>query len=363
MAIYRGSGGAGDATNDITINRVTELTQEAQGYAQDASESASSAANTLTAVQAVYDDFDDRYLGSKLTEPTLDNDGNALQDGALYFNTTTNEMKVYDLGGVQWRTVTPSAADQAKINGVYDELTAVTTVATDLSGTDTIGTVATDLTGDNDIGTVATNIADIQEVQDNMADINSVALNMTDINNAEENAALSKDWATKVTGEVTLGEGYASKAWANGGTGVTDTAGAGASKEWAVKTTGGTVDTNDYSAKEYAIGTQIRGTTGSAKDWASYTGGTVDGTLYSAKYYAELAAASAENFEDTYLGPKSSEPSTDNDGSVLEAGDLYYDIPSQKMRYWTGSAWVNIEATDTSTLSTKGFAVAMAIAL
>ena len=39
-------------------------------------------------------------LGSKASDPSLDNDGDALADGALYFNTTDNVMKVYDLGSI-----------------------------------------------------------------------------------------------------------------------------------------------------------------------------------------------------------------------------------------------------------------------
>lgn len=54
------------------------------------------------ATQLLFNDFDTRYLGSKTSDPTLDNQGGALADGALYFNTTTNRMRVYDLGGTQW---------------------------------------------------------------------------------------------------------------------------------------------------------------------------------------------------------------------------------------------------------------------
>lgn len=48
------------------------------------------------------DDFTDLYLGAKSSDPTLDNDGDALQDGALYFNTTDNKMRAYDLSGTAW---------------------------------------------------------------------------------------------------------------------------------------------------------------------------------------------------------------------------------------------------------------------
>jgi hypothetical protein len=44
---------------------------------------------------ASFDSFDDRYLGAKTSDPTLDNDGNALVAGSLYFNSTDGAMKVY----------------------------------------------------------------------------------------------------------------------------------------------------------------------------------------------------------------------------------------------------------------------------
>jgi len=45
------------------------------------------------------DNFDDRYLGAKASDPSVDNDGNALVVGALYFNTTDGVMKVYTASG------------------------------------------------------------------------------------------------------------------------------------------------------------------------------------------------------------------------------------------------------------------------
>ena len=70
--------------------------------ATSAASSAASAASAQTAAEsardsalAAYDNFDDRYLGAKSSDPSLDNDGNALVAGALYFNTTSEIMKVY----------------------------------------------------------------------------------------------------------------------------------------------------------------------------------------------------------------------------------------------------------------------------
>jgi hypothetical protein len=58
------------------------------------------AANQVALAEAVYDSFDDRYLGAKSANPTADNDGNTLLVGALYWNTTTSEMRVYS--GSTW---------------------------------------------------------------------------------------------------------------------------------------------------------------------------------------------------------------------------------------------------------------------
>jgi hypothetical protein len=70
--------------------------------ATNASNSATAAANSATAAEAAYDSFDDRYLGAKSSNPTVDNDGNALITGALYFNSIANEVRVYN--GSTWQT-------------------------------------------------------------------------------------------------------------------------------------------------------------------------------------------------------------------------------------------------------------------
>ncbi len=54
---------------------------------------------------------------------------------------------------------------------------------------------------------------------------------------------------------------------------------------------------------------------------------------------AAAAAASEDSFSDTYLGAKSSEPSTDNDGDALNAGDLFFDTTANTIKVYTGSAW------------------------
>lgn len=59
---------------------------------------------------------------------------------------------------------------------------------------------------------------------------------------------------------------------------------------------------------------------------------------------ATAAAAALDNFDDTYLGAKSSDPTVDNDGDALTAGDLYFNTSSDELKYYTGSAWVAINS-------------------
>jgi hypothetical protein len=67
------------------------------------------AAPAATSAAATYDEFDDRYLGSKSSDPTLDNDGNALLTGALYFNSVVGALKVYN--GTTWSLVAPDTSN------------------------------------------------------------------------------------------------------------------------------------------------------------------------------------------------------------------------------------------------------------
>ena len=198
----------------------------------------------------------------------------------------------------------------------------------------------------------------------------AAATSATNAGTSETNAATSEtnaqEWATKTTGIVDA-TGYSAKAWSIGGTGVTNTAGAGAAQEWATNTTGSVDNGTGYSAKAHAIGTMTP-LNGSAKQWALgggqsfdvYT--TVSGGLYSARYYAEQAAARFDQFDDTYLGSKSADPTTDNDGQGLHAGDLYYNTTDSEMRVYDGNTWSAV-APDPSTTASAGFAIAMAIAL
>jgi hypothetical protein len=86
------------------------------------------------------DEFTDIYLGAKSTAPTVDNDGNPLQAGALYFNTVSNTMFVYS--GSSW------AAAGSAVNGTAERQEYVATSGqTNFSATYDVGFVDVYLNG------------------------------------------------------------------------------------------------------------------------------------------------------------------------------------------------------------------------
>jgi len=224
---------AASSATAAAASATTASTQatNASNSASAAATSASNASTSETNAASSYDSFDDRYLGSKSSNPSVDNDGDALATGALYWNSSTNQMFSYT--GSAWVAIKPTSSEQ------------------------------------------------------------------TAINNAATNATNAANSATAASNSAT----------------------AASSAQTAAETAKTAAET--------------------------------------AKTAAETAA---DNFDDTYLGAKSSDPSVDNDGDALTTGDLYFNTSSNNLKVYTGSAWENA-AISTSGFATTGLSIAMAVAL
>jgi hypothetical protein len=184
---------------DLLID-VSQATTAATASSVSASNAATSAANALSyrnaaqaaqaAAENIYDLFDDRFLGAKATDPSLDNDGNALQDGVFYWDTTNNILKVYDLGNTAWRRTTPTSVEQSNINAVAGISGNVTTVADNITKVNEVYTeilkvveVANDLQeATSEIEVVANNIANVNSVGNNIANVNIAGANINSVN-------------------------------------------------------------------------------------------------------------------------------------------------------------------------------------
>ncbi len=87
----------------------------AAASATAAATSATSAAASATSAEAAWDSFDDRYLGPKSTPPTVDNDGNPLTAGVIYYNTGDGNMYVWS--GSAWVVFTSTGDITAVVAG------------------------------------------------------------------------------------------------------------------------------------------------------------------------------------------------------------------------------------------------------
>ena len=133
-------------------NSATSATASSNS-ATASSNSATASANSATAAAASADAFDDIYLGTKSSDPSTDNDGDALAAGMLYFNSTNDILRVYS--GSAWQDAAISATGVVTLTGTQtltnktltapkvNEDVAVTSTATELNLLD--GKTATNL--------------------------------------------------------------------------------------------------------------------------------------------------------------------------------------------------------------------------
>lgn len=306
---------------------VTSATNAAASQAS-ATASATSATASATAAAASFDSFDDRYLGAKSAAPSLDNDGNALLTGALYWDTTLGLLRVYT--GAAWQNtggtigaIARSAytATSGQVNFGYpagydsgfvevylngSKLLRPTAYTVDTSNSRIV--LVTGATAGDKVEVIA--YAGIVAVEDaKTASAASAAAAASSASSSSASAVLANDWATKTTGPVAGGE---------------------------------------YSAKYHA---QAAVNSANAAD--------ADAIAAAASAAAAQAAlantlAAYDNFDDRYLGAKNSDPVVDNDGNALVAGALYFDTVAGAMKVYTGSGWVAAYVSGTSYLPLVG---------
>ena len=127
-----------------SASTATTKASEASTSAANAATSESNAATSESNAAASYDAFDDRYLGAKASAPSLDNDGDALLTGALYWDTGLNQLYIWDGSG--WNEAAFSVT--GSVTSFNTRTGAVT-----LSSTDVNNALGSDAVLDSDIGT------------------------------------------------------------------------------------------------------------------------------------------------------------------------------------------------------------------
>ena len=176
---------------------------------------------------------------------------------------------------------------------------------------------------------------------------------------SETNAASS---ATSAASSATTATTQASAA-STSATNAASSATAAASSATTATTKASEAATSATNAASSATTATTKASEAATSATNAATSATSADTAKTAAQAAQAAAeAAADNFDDTYLGAKSSDPTVDNDGDALTAGDLYFNTTNNVLRVYNGSSWQDA-AVDASSLASNGFAIAMAIAL
>ena len=276
--------------------------------ATNASNSATAAANSASAAEAYADNFDDAYLGAKASNPSVDNDGDPLDDGALYFDTTNNVMKVYDLGTTTWYQLTPTVSNQTNINIVSGISSEVQTVAGDSADIQTVASDSADIQTLADIedGTVATNA--VSNAGNNSTNITTVAGQISPTNNIATVASANANIAN-VAGQISPTNNIATVAGANA---------------------------NITTVANNLNGANTIGTVAGLNSEISALGPIAVDITTAATNVTDIS-----NFADVYVGPSATAPATRVDTSALQVGDLYFDTATNTMKVYSSGGWVS----------------------
>jgi len=242
-------------------------------------------------------------------------------------------------------TIAGIASDVTTVSGIAANVTAVANDATD------IGTVATNIAS---VNTVATNIADVitvandlneaisevetvaDDLNEAVSEIDTVSNNITDVQTVGNATNINN--ITLVAGQISPTNNINTVASANAN--ITTIA-----NDLSGSNTIGTVSTNIVNVN--LVGNSISNVNTVASDLSGSNNiGTVASNIGSVNSFANIYRIGTTN------------PTTS-----LDEGDLFYNSTDNRLKFYNGSAWTNVEATDTSNLATNGFAIAMAIAL
>ena len=214
----------------------------AASSATAAASSATSASSSATSAAASYDSFDDRYLGSKSSSPSVDNDGDALVTGALYYDSTAEEMRVYTgsswkaagsaINGTSNRQTYTATSNQTTFNITYDvgfvdvylngikllvgtDVTATSgtnvVLATGAAAGDIVDLVAYGAFSVSDTYTQAASNARFAQLSNNLSDLDNAATALTNLGVTSTAAELNLlDGVTATTAELNYVDGVTS---------------------------------------------------------------------------------------------------------------------------------------------------------
>ena len=285
--------------------------------------------DALTIFDQQIDEKVDRSLKGNISDPTnldytiptVDN----RKGKYLQFNSTTGAPEAGP-NSTDVTTLASVASDIGTLADIQDGTTAtnaITTVAGISSNVSTVAGISSNVTTvagiSSNVTAVAGDASDIGTVASNISSVNTNATNITAIQGASANASTATTKASEAAASQTAAASSASSASTSAATATTKAAEAA--------TSAGNASTSETNSAASATAAASSATAAAASQTAAAAS-------------AASAATAFDNFDDTYLGAKSSNPTQDNDGNSLVSGALYFNSTANEMRVYDGANWI-----------------------
>ena len=255
-------------------------------------------------------DLNDNFIQTLYVSQEVSNEALSTLGGTLIGQLNMSNQKIVSLG-------TPTAATDSSTKGYVDGL--ITTHQAQVDAAAASATAAASSASSS--ATSATNSA------------TSASTSSTQATNSTNSATASANSATASANSATASANSATASAGSASTATTQATNASNSASTAT-----TQASNASSSASAAATSASQAAISETNAATSATNSSNSATAAASSAASALAAF--DNFDDTYLGAKASDPSTDNDGDALTAGDLYFNTVSDVMRLYTGSNWV-----------------------
>ena len=339
------TGAAGGSTVVISRSIAIERTSDFQTGVDINRAALNTQLDTLTAIAADNQDKANRSITAPNSEvnPVLELPDADTRKGKLlgFDDTTGNVVTTATLSDIS--TLSAISADigtLADIEDGTDATDAIQTVAGISSNVTTVAGINANVTTvagiSANVTTVAGDTSNIGTVATNIADVNTAATNITEIQNASANATT----ATTKASEAATSASNASTSETNAATSAT----AAATSATTATTKAGEASTSATNAATSETNAGNSATAAASSASAAATSET------NAANSAAAAATALDNFDDRYLGSKTSDPTVDNDGNALVSGSLYFNSTANEMRVYDGANWIAASSAGTASL-------------
>jgi hypothetical protein len=320
-------------------DEIIALVGTVEGYVTEAESSAEAAELSRTQTELLFNTFGDQYLGAFETRPTLDNSGNPLTVGDIYFDTLENVLKFFS--GSAW--VAPEAiATQA----AAEALDSASDALSYRNITEGFATVASDKA--DEASTSATN-----------AGLSAGAAGVSATNAGIDAAATlgykneAEGFATVATNKASESSTSASQALSSANNAASSASQALVSANNATSSEGNSLTYSQNSlnsanaaalSAENALSSENNASTSestavSAANTATTQAGIATTAASDASGYKDTSVASLESFRAKWLDAAASDPVVDGNGDPLAVGAVYFNTTSNSPKVYNGVEW------------------------